>query len=116
MMPAISFMDWTAELIEKGVKHQTIRKKRKVPIEPGKNLMLYRNLRSENAKLLKKVLCKSVDDIIIEEKRIILNGLILTEHEKRELSEADGFTSVGALREFINKNYGLPFKGHLIKW
>lgn len=115
-MPAISFMDWTADLVVKGVKNQTIRKERKVPIQPGKPLMLYRNQRSENAKLLKKVPCKSVDDITIEENRIIINGLILTENEKRDLADADGFTSIGALREFFEKNYGLPFKGNIIKW
>lgn len=126
-MALLNFQKQFADLIEAGTKRQTIRAARKYPIKVGDKLYLYTGLRTKYCRKLKTkfdkidekgktfVICKSVQDIIIEPEfmwekvlkenithyvfrgNIVLDNIHITQSSGEEdrnaipLAEADGF-------------------------
>jgi hypothetical protein len=111
-----------------GSKTHTIRGKRRYPDKPGNLLYLYTGLRTKEARLLLRPICKAVDDIRIELSetklwyrwRIIVNGDDLTGAEMQALAWEDGFREKGrkeaprGMMEFWKGR--LPFRGDIIHW
>lgn len=139
-MPSLNFKKEFAPLIEKGFKRQTIRPERKNPIKAGDRLFLFTGLRTKNCINLKPtsvdsfyrawdtknlnwyVTCKSIDRIKIKESySFLLDPLCVNDNElNREdmnyLADREGFKSIKEFVQWIEKQYGLPFEGVIIKW
>ena len=129
-MPALNFQKQFAYKVESGEKRQTIRKLRKRAIDnprSGQTLYLYTGMRTKSCQKLGEVICKSVDQITIEENGDIVVGIDqLDAWQESKLVEDDGFNTLGDFLDFFRKTYkskpfsmendGLPFYGLLIKW
>jgi ASC-1-like (ASCH) protein len=117
-VPALSFKKEFVDAVKNGTKTQTIRATRKRPIKVGDTLYLYTGMRTKNCKKLKEVICKSVQDIFINEAGITLSDdeFPLRYYVSERLALDDGFNSFTELFCFIESNHVIPFKGQLIKW
>lgn len=121
-MVAINFKAQFADAVASGEKRQTIRKRGKQTPCPGNVLQLYTGQRTRSCRLLKEVICWSVQDlqITIDEVdgivRITLDGEQLPFTEGGAIALADGFDSLASMRDFFKDLYGLPFEGVLIRW
>ena len=107
--------------IEAGEKTSTIRQKRKRPIKPGDVLSLRRwegkPYRPKSKQVeIKQVRCTRVSHILVRFSGVEINSRWLNSWERHELSVADGFEGVTALRAYLGDAYGLPFEGELIEW
>ena len=119
-MSALNFKARFVPMIESGEKHQTIRALRLDGRNPkkGDTLYLYTGMRTKNCRKLKEVVCKSVEQITIEEcSTIIFVGVApLTINQMIKMSKSDGFETLYDFVDFFRKTHGLPFHGLLIKW
>jgi hypothetical protein len=122
-MAALSFKGRFVDLILEGSKNQTIRNFRKYPITPGETLYLYFGMRTKYCKKLKDVVCKSVSQIIVTKKGILLTDLstckpvAITElHALNDFAIADGFVSWEEMKLWWTMTHTLPFTGQLIQW
>lgn len=108
---------FTAKILS-GEKQHTIRRIRAVPDKPGNTLHLYTGLRRKGARLLMRVKCTRVEEIVITNTplpRLVVDGHLLDTDEEEALARRDGFDSFAAMMAFW-KDRGLPFKGHIIHW
>ena len=128
-MPAVNFQKRFAPAVANGKKRQTIRKVRKRPIKKGDKLYLYTGMRTKQCRALKTVCCRRVRLIHLEKLTgemvscniaAIDNGgtrmSLLDIHEQHHLAVRDGFDGFGAMVDWFEKRYGLPFEGVLIEW
>lgn len=115
-MPAYNFKLAFAHDVEIGVKHQTIRLNRKYPTKKGDKLSLYTGMRTKRCRLLKRAECTSVVPVEIHDTYVTVDGERLHRDDIKALALADGFLSSAMFVSFFEKQYGLPFKGVLIKW
>lgn len=117
-MPAYSFKSRFASDIEKGIKRQTIRPRRKRPTRPGEILYLYTGMRAKSCRKLCNALCRGVFPVDIFDDVVVLNGRELNREEHLALAGADGFESIKAFHDFFQRQYGLPLvdRMELIKW
>ncbi|WP_194094815.1 ASCH domain-containing protein [Marivivens aquimaris] len=119
-MVAYNFAAQFAEEVRSGRKSMTIRTARKNGHAVfGDELQLYIGMRTKNCQLLKRVTCIFAASIVIEQKRIIVDGRVMPDPE--ELARADGFTDFEQMKAWFTKLYGLPyshqpFEGELICW
>ncbi len=103
-----------------GEKTHTIRATRANPDKPGNTLHLYTGLRTKKAKLLMRVPCMKVEEILIdctpggEPTNIAIDGVWLSRSEREALAIRDGFSSFFEMMEFWRGR--LPFRGHVIHW
>lgn len=118
-MPLIGFKKQFAPMVEARTKRQTIRAKRKdgKNPHPGETLYLYVGLRTAYSRKLGDTVCKSVEEICIDQHGINIAGQWLLPHEVEALAKADGFDFFSDMLEFFRKTHcELPFYGLLIKW
>jgi len=117
-MPQFNFKKHFAVDVESGKKRQTIRAKRKDGRNPrvGDVLHLFTGQRTKSCRKLGEVKCKSVKQITIDEYGININGHWLGVFERQEMAVADGFRAFYEMKEFFDKEHGLPFEGLLYKW
>jgi hypothetical protein len=45
-----------------------------------------------------------------------LDGIVMTPSEQVALARADGFEDAREMRDWFERQYGLLFKGEVIKW
>jgi len=115
-MPAINFRKRFAEMVESGIKQQTIRRERKHPIKVGDLLYLYTGMRTKYCRKIGEAVCKSMESITIDREGIKLGKCYLTGQQQHDVAWADGFRHLYEFVDWFNKLYGLPFKGVLIEW
>lgn len=123
-MPLLGFKNEFADMVQNGIKTQTIRKKRKHPVKAGDRLYCWTNLRNsrKKARKLGEFVCKRVDDIYVTEDEICVNGEKLNLCKAAALARCDGFLmdfypdAYVSLTGFLKRNYGLPFEGVVIHW
>lgn len=115
-MPALNFREEFVEAIISGEKRQTIRPVRKNPIRAGDTLYIYTGMRTKNCRKVSTVRCVSVDSIEIHPGLIRLNGAMVFPHKLDEFIKADGFDRRYKFFEFFKLQYGLPFRGVVIRW
>ena len=118
IMPAYSFKARFVSDIEKGIKRQTIRPRRKRPTRPGDILYLFTGMRTKACRKLCNALCRDVLPIDIFEDVVVLNGQELEGLAHLALAKADGFETIEVFHGFFRRQYGLPLvdKMELIKW
>jgi hypothetical protein len=117
-MPQFNFKKQFAADVESGKKRQTIRAKRRDGRNPrvGDKLYLFTGQRTKSCRKLGEAICKSVEQITIDEHGINVNGDWLTDRKRVNCAVADGFENFGDMKELFRKDYGLPFEGLLYKW
>lgn len=110
-----------------GRKTHTIRALRTHPDKPGNTLHLYTGLRQKGARLLMRVPCVKVEEILIDflldgwpdrpKYLINIDGELLDKTECESLSRLDGFQDFSEMMKFWREPTNrLPFKGHIIHW
>lgn len=110
-----------------GEKTHTIRAIRTNPDKPGNTLHLYTGLRHKGAKLLMRVPCVKVEQILLDfsllgwpnnpRYRVLIDGCELSPDEREQLAKRDGFESFAEMMKFWREPKNrLPFKGHVIHW
>ncbi len=112
----LGFKAQFAQLIAECRKGQTIRAVWKRPIKVGQHVSLWRGLRTKNCEFMGGWPVLKVERIKIMANRIIVDGLFLLTEQAEDLARADGFDSLWDMREWFEKQYGLPFTGVIIKW
>jgi hypothetical protein len=116
-MPSLNFKKQFAAEVAAGIKRQTIRAKRKIPIKPGDKLTLYTGQRTKSCEKLGDAVCTETKEIeIVSENDVILDGIKLSRGGIRRLANADGFVFTNKFIKFFEKTHGLPFNGDLIKY
>lgn len=104
--------------IESGAKTHTIRKTRQSIDKPGSTMHLYTGLRQKGAKLIARVPCVKVENILITPGGVVrIDGLYLDESESELLARRDGFENFASMLDFWRspKNR-LPFHGKIFHW
>lgn len=109
-----------APLVEQGTKKQTIRPigKRKVEVGRIADCREWKGLpyRSNQRKLVEGIILK-VAQIEINSECFIIDGSKIFPSPNLDLwAEADGFKNWSEMRDWFEKEHGLPFKGRLIVW
>jgi len=116
-MPAYNFKKEFAAKVEAETKRQTIRKPRKRPTVVGDILHLYTGIRTKKCRrLLPPVACHCVFDVLITEKGARLDDYVVKEENLNTFARRDGFESWDEMKDFFEKQYGLPFEGKIICW
>jgi len=115
-MPALNFKRRFAGQVAQGLKRQSIRGMRKRPFRVGDRLYLYTGMRTKGCRKLGEAIAKAVREIRIADAEVKLDGVPLSPRATGDLARADGFGSVGELKDFFRANHGLPFRGQLIQW
>lgn len=117
-MPAFNFKKQFAPDVESGKKRQTIRAFRNDGRNPhvGDKLYLYVGMRTKGCRKLGEAVCKEVHQITIDQYGVNLSGEWLRDRQRANFAKADGFEDFGDMKEFFNREHGLPFEGLLYKW
>ena len=115
-MPAYNFKEKFVDAVSDGTKSQTIRPPRKRPTRVGETLYLYTGMRTKNCRLLREAVCISITPIKIFDRSIMVDWAFCDYAEAIALARADGFDGIFQLIDFFEAQYGLPFKGKLIRW
>jgi hypothetical protein len=114
-----TFQPRFARLVESGTKRQTIRKTPKRMPKVG-DIFVAREwtgapYRSKQRKLLEAPI-REVSEVEIFTKRVKVNGRLILVSSHQEFAEADGFSSIYEMRDWLRENHSLPFKGIIIKF
>lgn len=119
----IMFNSQFAHAVESGQKVQTIRSPFRRPIEVGDLLSLRtwtgKAYRSKQRILISDAVCVDVAVVSITPEALIYKGHILSWQTRfaEKFAQHDGFLDgTGALRNYLEDTYGLPFAGVCIKW
>ena len=118
-MPAYNFKVRFVDMVEKGIKRQTIRCRRKDDNNPrpGHLLCLYTGQRTKRCRKIGEGRCLSVEEVEIYETNTYIAGKRLVFPGDIEFARAEGFESVKEYYEFFKGEYGLPaMELLLIKW
>lgn len=116
-MGLYSFKQQFVRHILAGTKRHTIRSLRRYPDKPGNTLHLYSGLRTKKAKLIMRVRCTRIQEFRMnEDHAIFIDGIELSESEKRQLARADGFSNLQEMVKFWDAENDLPFVGQIIHW
>lgn len=125
MTHLLNFKAQFAASVLRGRKRQTMRPRRKRPIQVGDTLRLYTGLRTKEAVLLREVECREVRSCRLFEGGIFIDTPAGTSAEftKAEsqagmkLANADGFADYFDMMAFFKKLYGeQPIHLELIQW
>lgn len=122
-MPLYSYTPELAPLVKSGAKRQTIRTKRKIRPRVGQLAHNYAGGYSTKRQHLGSPVITEVYDILIGGNGVIMNYdndvgeyPLTTDYELNSFASDDGFEDWAAMREWFNRNGGLPFEGDIIKW
>jgi hypothetical protein len=122
-MPAFNFKEQFVEPIRSGIKHHTIRDKRKdgrLPAKRGDPLSLFCGMRTKNCFriLPDTVPCTGLQSIqinpILQGVRVWVGDTLLSPDECERLAIADGFNDFATMMKFWDGR--LPFDGYIIHW
>lgn len=126
-MGALNFKEEFAGLVERGEKTQTIRRVRETPIKVGDTLQLLTGQRTKACRKLGvgmveevsavRLTADGVDAYITPLWQLMRMTPEKTENvTEEEFAKADGFKDWLEMRDWFEKQYGLPFEGVLIRW
>lgn len=102
------------EKIKKGIKLHTIRWDQHSRWKSGRNIHFATGARTNKYNCFKTGFCRSVQDIMIENRVIYIEGRIINPDEIEYLSINDGFDSLSDFWAWFDQ-YD-PFQGKIIHW
>lgn len=122
-MAVLMFSPRFHDLVERGLKTQTIRGDRKRPIEPGDPLSLrawtgspYRSPQ----RVLRESICLGVDPVRIDfeadQLLIEVRGIYLGPIRTQQFAVADGFRDISDMARHYRSVRKTPFTGVVIRW
>lgn len=124
-MVAINFTVFQDKIVN-GEKCQTVRKTARA--QPGDRLQLYTGMRTKACRKLGEAVCEAVWPVVISADGVRFPhpdyGSVMrytgtdgrTSKMADRFAQADGFTCFEACAAFFERQYGLPFTGHVIVW
>ena len=125
-MVAINFTVFQDKILA-GEKRQTVRQTARC--KPGDRLQLYTGMRTKACRKLGEAVCEAVFPVIIGDGGLVWPNTPLvirpglygvgranSRTQRERFALADGFSSFEACAAFFRRQYGLPFKGHVIVW
>lgn len=138
-MAALSFKARFCRKVERGIKRQTIRNFRKVPIKMWEQLYFYYGLRTKHCRKIGEGQCIGTNVITIKHDSVTIhshvhysapltvgritthvNDLIITHiRALNRFARSDGFSSWEDMKQFWLEEHGpdcFPFKGTIIHW
>jgi hypothetical protein len=115
-MPAYNFQEQFAFDVQTGVKHQTIRSKRKHRPSVGQTAYCFSGMRTKKCRLLCVPRIRAVYDVRIDRCGVLLNGGAIVQDELDLFALRDGFHCWAAMLLWFLDTHGLPFHGDLIQW
>lgn len=115
-MPAFNFQSQFAYDVERGIKHQTIRAKRKYRPRPGQTAYCFTGMRTSACRRLGQWPIVAVRDIWIQNEGVLVSGGALPTDSLDEFARLDGFRWWTMMLMFFKVNQGLPFNGDIILW
>lgn len=120
-MPALSFQPRFVQPILDGVKDQTIRAPRKVPIRPGQTLHLFMGMRTKHCRRIATVMCIAVLPVTIRPflygGGVDLAGWGEDGMDLELFARRDGFGSWAEMCDFWQDTHGaLAFTGNVYRW
>jgi hypothetical protein len=116
-MPAYNFKARFAAAVQAGRKRQTIRPRRKRPIQAGDQLYLYTGMRTKACRKLLEAPCQSVVRVELDRDEVRLGGYPLPAAAWEAFAQADGFASFEEMIAWFDQQYGLPaIDLELIRW
>lgn len=123
-MALLNFHSSFAPLVESGQKRQTIRARRKRPVEIGELLHFYTGCRTKAARrLIEPQVCLLAVPIRMCWKQgryrsfeCVINGRKQTVSEIQHLALKDGFPDIAAFKGFFLPNGASEFIGQFITW
>ena len=101
-----------------GEKTHTIRGFRQNSDKVGSTMHLYTGLRQKGAKLLMRVPCVKIENILITPGGVIrIDGIYLADDEREAFARRDGFDSLDDMLIFWREPKNrLPFRGQILHW
>jgi hypothetical protein len=118
-MGLYNFQKRFVPMILSGEKQHTIRAMRANSSDkPGSTLHLYTGLRQKGAKLLMRVPCVAIQNILITPEGMVrIDGIYLEDDEREALARRDGFSNFQEMLKFWKEPKDrLPFRGQIIHW
>lgn len=118
-MPAYNFKECFAGDVERLIKRQTIRKKRKRRTKPGEQLYLYTGMRTKKCRKLLDTVCRDVQSVEIDVGGIDVGDhrMLIDSPAADRFAKADGFPDSQTMIKWFSDSYGLPFRdGVVIYW
>jgi hypothetical protein len=114
-MRVILFNEAFAEAVRCGTKVQTIRVRAMVKTGEQVSLRMWacKAYRSKQV-VLREAVVAGVVPVVVEHDLVRWNGVEVRKPEG--LAHADGFSSWADMRDYFEREYGLPFHGWLIRW
>ncbi len=118
-MPMFGFQDRFIDAIVRGTKRSTIRRTQRAKV--GDTCNLYARLRTKGCLCLATVEIECVEKITIGKHRVITSAdnpwkVSTPGGYAIEIYLSEGFASWEAMRDFFDKQYGLPFHGYFHRW
>jgi len=107
-MPALNFQKQFVELVRERKKRQTIRLVRKYPIKVGDKLYLYYGMRTKYCKKIADAVCTGINKIEIYESGVRSSFICGDINGLNKFARYDGFENWDQMRDWFNKNHGLP--------
>lgn len=114
-MVAINFQPQFIEALLLGAKRQTIR--RKARCEPGDKIQIYTGQRTKDCRMLGEAVCLATAPVALYPSRAYIGSHMLSDNQRQELAEADGFKDYAEMHEWFKVKYkSRSFEGVIIKW
>lgn len=114
-MVAINFQPQFVEALLTGAKRQTIR--RKARCKPGDKIQIYTGQRTKECRKLGEAICIAIAPVVLYQSRAYLGSHMLSDAQRQQLAEADGFADYPEMHGWFKEKYGSrSFEGVLIKW
>ena len=115
-MPAYNFQQQFEHDVATGIKHQTIRAKRKHRPCVGQTAYCFTGMRTKTCQSLRVSIIIAVYDVRIDTCGVLCGGAALKAESLDLFAQRDGFDNWDQMLLWFVKNHGLPFHGDLIIW
>jgi len=116
-MVAYNFTKQFANLVEDGIKRQTVRKVRaKRPTHAGDTLQLYTGMMHKGCRKLREAKCLAVDSFVAEDGKLFVGDVGLRYSRARAFAIRDGFASLWDFFKFYDAYNSKGRPAVVIRW
>lgn len=115
-MPAFNFQAGFAPAVECGWKVQTIRAKRQNRPRVGQTAHCFTGMRTRRCRRLGAWPIDRVVPVMLTHQGVWIGDRQMDEKLRDLFAAEDGFASWDQMRDWFDKQHGLPFRGDLVQW